>query len=665
MKYVETTADKNLDAILAENKGLYGDSNLIVFISGEELHLVADKIYSNFPGVDVIGFHSFMFRHGSVDTNGTVMMIFDKNSPDFDYQFGIINGISANPIKNVLSIQKQIEELEPGENDTVCFEFCTGNEDHLLTSLNAIIKEYGILAFGLTAVGQKLTDQSYVFYNGLYFDDACVYVIIKNNYGRIITYSQNIYMPHDDSRIYIATKVDKKTQTLLELNGRPAAEVYCEDLGLPIEKIESAFPYHPLCKVIGQNTYPVSVRACIKDGGLTLFKQINQNDMLYIADLGDYKKIITDHFENLKKEVPNASTIITIDCIYRYRLFENENMLDWYADFLDKAGMQSLGIMGAGEQYDLQHCNQTMISAVFVHDHDKKKDIKKVSSGTVDSILSSFSYIRNEDFVQGEESLSERIYPLDYMINYIRNKKDSIVEEETSILSKIVSGRHDLRQKMPDNPSPEELYKLIMRLIQEGKDIADTIATINLHIEDIGNMLDQTEYLINDVVYTDGLTGLKNRTFYNNLGDAFFNEAEKKSGLSMAFFDIDDFKHFNTDFGHDFGDEVLRKLAQEVKRFFVTDTNIHVIRIGGDEFVVLNPSALSYERFVERMDKAREYISGYKVEHDGMTANLTISIGMADSRKDEISNLWNLYRVADMRLYEAKDLGKNTVKAYG
>ena len=131
MKYVETTADKNLDAILAENKGLYGDSNLIVFISCEELHLAADKIYSNFPGVDVIGFHSFMFRHGSVDTNGTVMMIFDKNSPEYDYQFGIINGISANPIKNVLSIQKQIEELGSGENDTVCFEFCTGNEDHL------------------------------------------------------------------------------------------------------------------------------------------------------------------------------------------------------------------------------------------------------------------------------------------------------------------------------------------------------------------------------------------------------------------------------------------------------------------------------------------------------------------------------------------------------
>jgi hypothetical protein len=90
--------------------------------------------------------------------------------------------------------------------------------------LNAIIKEYGILAFGLTAVGQKLTDQSYVFYNGLYFDDACVYVIIKNNYGRIITYSQNIYMPHDDSRIYIATKVDKKTQTLLELNRSEAKD---------------------------------------------------------------------------------------------------------------------------------------------------------------------------------------------------------------------------------------------------------------------------------------------------------------------------------------------------------------------------------------------------------------------------------------------------------
>ncbi|MCR5009131.1 MAG: diguanylate cyclase [Oribacterium sp.] len=665
MKYVETSAEKNLDDILAENKGMYGASNLIVFVSGEELHSAADKIYSNFPGVDVIGFHSFMFRHGSVDPNGTVLMIFDKNSPEYDFQFGIINGISANPIKNVLSIQKQVEEIQPGDGNTVCFEFCTGNEDHLLTTLNAIIKEHGIMTFGLTAVGQKLTDQSYVFYNGLYFDDACIYVMIKNNCGRIITYSQNIYMPHEEGMLYVATKVDKKTQTILELNGRPAAEVYCEDLGLPIEDIESAFPYHPLCKVIGQKTYPVSVRECIKNGGLKLFKQINQNDMLYIADLGDYKKIITDHYDRLKREVPNASTIMTIDCIYRYRLFEKENMIDWYADLMDKAGRQCLGIMGAGEQYDLQHCNQTMISAVFVHDNDEKKVIKEASLQNANSIFPTFSYIRDEKSDQDEETLSERIYPLDYMINYIKNKKDSIVQEETTILSKIVSGRHDLRQKMPDNPSPEVLYQLIMRLINEGKEIANTIAAINLHIEDIDNMLDQTEYLINDVVYTDGLTGLKNRTFYNNLGDSFFEEANSKTGMSMAFFDIDDFKHFNTDFGHDFGDEVLRKLAKEIKRFFVTDTSIHIIRMGGDEFVVLNPAALPYETFVERMDKAREHIAAYKVEHDGKTASLTISIGMADAKKDEITNLWNLYRVADMRLYEAKDLGKNTVKAYG
>jgi diguanylate cyclase (GGDEF)-like protein len=133
----------------------------------------------------------------------------------------------------------------------------------------------------------------------------------------------------------------------------------------------------------------------------------------------------------------------------------------------------------------------------------------------------------------------------------------------------------------------------------------------------------------------------------------------------MAFFDIDDFKHFNTDYGHDFGDEVLRKLAHKIKSFFVTETNINIIRMGGDEFVVLNPSALPYGDFVNRMDIIRDHISKYKVEHDGMTANLTISIGMADSQKDEISNLWNLYRVADMRLYEAKDLGKNTLKAYG
>ena len=253
---------------------------------------------------------------------------------------------------------------------------------------------------------------------------------------------------------------------------------------------------------------------------------------------------------------------------------------------------------------------------------------------------------------------------MDHMINYIRNKKDNIVQEETSMLSKIVSGRYDMRKTLAAGNDPEKIYEMVKKLIDEGRDMADTLATINLHIEDIGNMLDQTQYLINDVVYTDGLTGLRNRTFYNNLGNNIFSEAESKNGMSMAFFDIDDFKHFNTDYGHDFGDEVLKNLAQEIKRFFITDTNIHIIRMGGDEFMVLNPSALSYETFVDRMDKLREYISKYRVEHDGMKAGLTLSIGMADSVRDDIQNLWSLYRVADMRLYEAKGRGKNTVEAF-
>ena len=54
MEYLETTDGKNLDDILAESKGRYGASNLIMFITAEELHKASEKIYANFPGIDVI-----------------------------------------------------------------------------------------------------------------------------------------------------------------------------------------------------------------------------------------------------------------------------------------------------------------------------------------------------------------------------------------------------------------------------------------------------------------------------------------------------------------------------------------------------------------------------------------------------------------------------------
>lgn len=87
--------------------------------------------------------------------------------------------------------------------------------------------------------------------------------------------------------------------------------------------------------------------------------------------------------------------------------------------------------------------------------------------------------------------------------------------------------------------------------------------------------------------------------------------------------------------------------------------------MGGDEFVVLNPAAIPYGEFVRQMDMTREQISKHKILHDSMESYMSISVGMADSGSEDISSMLNLYRIADARLYDAKNAGKNQLKAYG
>ncbi|SFG68348.1 sensor domain-containing diguanylate cyclase [Oribacterium sp. WCC10] len=669
MVFAETSHEKNLDALLSEHGTENSDIQLVLFITSDVIDDVADKVHDAFPYSHVMGIHSYMFRQGEFRNSGTIIIMLEKEPSDFRYNYGIIENVSTDPAKNILNIQKQVADIHPGIEDTICLEFCTGGEERLMTTLNSVMMDFGIRIFGATIESLEDVSNRTVYYDGLYYDDASIYILIKNLYGKIKTFSQNIYKHHKNGQMYIATKVDKESRSIIELDGRPAVEVYCEELGISPDDIEKAYPYHPLSKCIGEDNYLVSIRGHTDGGSLQLCKQINQNDLLYISDLDDYENIINDHFTRLKELIPHAASILSIDCIYRYLLFKQEGTLDWYAKMLDNSGLNTLGIIGAGEQYGFQHSNQTMITAIFEHyPHkvDESNESALISNdaacdlGTVNALSSE---IRQEERKQLKETLNARIYPIDFMLHYVMKTKDNIVQRETYVLKGLLTIQRRLSQILENN-DPEEIHAYAERILVGSHLMADRLAAINLQIEDIGNMLDQTEYLLNDVVYIDGLTGLLNRAFFNIEGNELFNDSRKKQGMSMAFFDIDDFKHFNTDFGHDFGDEVLKQLSQELKGSFREDSEIHLIRMGGDEFMVLNPSVIPYDIFVKRMNLVRERVSNMNISYNGNIAGLTISIGMADAGSEDINSMWNLYRSADSRLYEAKNAGKNQIKAY-
>lgn len=154
---------------------------------------------------------------------------------------------------------------------------------------------------------------------------------------------------------------------------------------------------------------------------------------------------------------------------------------------------------------------------------------------------------------------------------------------------------------------------------------------------------------------TDGLTNLYNHSY-------FHKQLQQKDGekYSVAIMDIDNFKDFNDQYGHQAGDQVLRELS-EVLQSEIRENDI-VARYGGEEFViyfkVVDQSILS--RVISRlMNKIRDL----EVDFEGEKLKITVSIGVAVNGEGKYS-AERLIKQADTALYIAKGAGRDMVKFY-
>ncbi len=159
----------------------------------------------------------------------------------------------------------------------------------------------------------------------------------------------------------------------------------------------------------------------------------------------------------------------------------------------------------------------------------------------------------------------------------------------------------------------------------------------------------------------DPLTGLFNRTeFELRMGEALHETATTERPVCLAFLDIDSFKAFNDEHGHEAGDEVLRSVARAIEAE-VRHGDV-VARIGGDEMVIglIDADVPTSQRVIERIrERLREPV---EVAAATATVEVTVSIGLAAAIPGE--SLPTLLHRADVALYEAKRLGRDRVAVY-
>lgn len=158
----------------------------------------------------------------------------------------------------------------------------------------------------------------------------------------------------------------------------------------------------------------------------------------------------------------------------------------------------------------------------------------------------------------------------------------------------------------------------------------------------------------------DSLTGLYNRRYLNEVIDERIKTLSRTDAYLMFFIvDIDHFKLYNDTFGHLAGDEVLIKIAQNVKKYIKRYDDL-VFRLGGEEFggVITTKKPEETAKWLAGLVPEIEALD---IKHSSLChfPRVTISVGIRYCKASKIPDISHLYRTADEALYQAKEQGRN------
>ena len=268
------------------------------------------------------------------------------------------------------------------------------------------------------------------------------------------------------------------------------------------------------------------------------------------------------------------------------------------------------------------------------------KTFEQIAGNNLEVILYNgfLKFIHIEDIAETLNSLTKvnDVNPMVTFCNKLRKNNNTYIEVEWwCMLNKgyiYLSGRDVTAEKVMKRKIEQANKELLM-----------------LHEQ----LKEENEKLLKSAI-KDELTGVYNRKFFEKRVVEEMEIADRANEhISLIIFDLDRFKLVNDNFGHQFGDEVLKRTTQ-IAGDLIRKTDF-LNRVGGEEFAIILPNTNKAQAvFVaEKVRKALEDNQHFKV------GQVTGSFGVAERMKAESLRSW--YKRADNALYQAKNTGRNRV----
>ncbi len=325
---------------------------IMLFSNGDQFETHVKELEELFPGVPSIGCVGMCYDTRVVEKGVGVIAFSDGVSAAVN----VLEEVSVMPVKYIDRLEMDVISVNGTERDTVCIDFCTGNDACVLTTIYSVLKNRNISLVGGTGDAGKVSA------NGRVYEDAVAYAMVRNENGRVKAYKENIYHQMKNYR-FIASRTDKAKYILGALNGRPARQVYQDILHISEKDITTQTFKNPFGKLNGDDTCIVSIKE-VEGDALSCFRQVNDSDVLVLLELGDYRATVKNTVRMIQRDFPNISAVFSVNCLFRYLLFTQEHYMQEYLNEMSILGSHA-GLIGYGEHYNNRFVNQSMTCVAF------------------------------------------------------------------------------------------------------------------------------------------------------------------------------------------------------------------------------------------------------------------------------------------------------------
>ena len=332
--------------------GLKSPEAILLLSNADQFEEHVAQLEKVFPGVPSIGCIDMCYDTKVVE-KGVGVVAFEGVTA----VAGVLEQVSTMPVKYIERFMKDMDKVKAESGNTVCIDFCTGNDACVLTTVGSVLGSKKVSLVGGTG------DAGKVSVNGKVYTDADAYVFVKNNGGKVGVYKENIYRPMEEGYRMVASKTDRSSYTMGELNSRSAKHVYMDILQIDEKDIGTQTFRNPFGRFNGQDVSIIAIKDVVGNT-LSCYRQVNDSDVLTLLELKDYNEVVEETVTRIKNDFSRISGVFSVNCLFRYLLFSQNNDVQNYLNSMGRLG-NHVGMVGYGEHYNNQFLNQTMTCVVF------------------------------------------------------------------------------------------------------------------------------------------------------------------------------------------------------------------------------------------------------------------------------------------------------------